>query len=358
METVLKELSTVVGVTGAFVYSEEGTLAAAVMPHHTEDQVQRAVRWAYQMGRALALARLSFSEIDLAFELGYILLVNMRGGVLVVVCARTVNLPVLRVHTHTVARKLSALLSPRPTLPPRRKPETISPPAPTAPAVASLSFADLETEWRRIMREANQAQVTLRVMGELAIWLCSPNARHLLDTPHEPCVDMGGLLTQRDALQRLYETLGYQQVTVTDIPPRAARLVFHHPQRHITSTVHLNTFSMEHSLDLTPFLSRADSPLPVTVLLLLSLQYNQMPPHLLRQVGALVLQHDLSLQDEPGKIHLPFITRLCASDKEWHQTLTTNLQHLMNFALRTIAGNDKTVIIERAARLLAALGSS
>jgi predicted regulator of Ras-like GTPase activity (Roadblock/LC7/MglB family) len=355
METILRDLNAVLGVTGSFVCSEDGTVVAQMMPHHSEAQVQSTARLVQQVVRALASVGLAPSEMDLMFEQGYVLLKSLRGAILVIVCARSVNLPLLRVNARVASKKLSEMLRPREAVTTRRKKEAAVPATSPAVAVTETSFGELEAEWQRLMQQASSAQVTLRALGELATWLCCPQARHLLASPEERRVDVGALASQRDALLRLYTALGYQIASPASqaVPPSS--LDFYHPQRRIASRVHLNTFSEYHTLDLIPFLTREDAPLPETALVLLRLQYVEITPRHLRELQALLLQHTLSASEEPGKIQLPVIIRLCADDWGWYKTVTMNLQRLMAFTLQTITTEDKVIIVERAARLLQAI---
>jgi len=352
METILKELNAVLGVTGAFVCYEDGKVAAQVTPHYTQEQVHQAARLAHQMVRTLEAAGIRLTEIDLAFAQNYVLCRNVRGNALVIVTARNVNLPLLRVNANLAAKKLGEIIHPKEPVPARHRKEPATSPLVTP---AGASFGELETEWQRLMREANQARITLRVIGELATWLCCPDTRHLLAAPEERRIDMTALVSQREMIRRLYATLGYQTPPSADETMITPRLYFHHPKRRIASQVHLDTFSMYHSLDLIPFLTRADAPLPDTVLVLLRLQHVETTPRLLRELSALLLQHDLTAREEPDKIQLPIITRLCADDWGWYRTVTMNLQRVMAFALQTFTNDDKTLIVERAARLLEAI---
>lgn len=112
---------------------------------------------------------------------------------------------------------------------------------------------------------------------------------------------------------------------------------------------------MYHTLDLIPFLTLEDAPLPETALFLLQLQFVEMPNEVLRGLGAMLFQHELSLSTEPGKIQLPVITRLCADDWGWYKTATLNLQRLMAFVLKTFSEDEKTLVIGRAARIVQAI---
>lgn len=352
IEGVLKQLNTILGVIGSFVYSDEGKVVAQLAPRYTDEQVQRAARLAHQALRTLEGSGVRLTDVDLTFGQGYVVLKNLRGGVLGIVCTRNANVPLVHLNVNLAAKKLSDVLQPRaPTI--RRKSEPVA--APTPVTDADTSFLELETEWRRIMRQATQASITLRVMGELGTWLCCPRAQHLLTFSPPRRLVFGALGVGRPALQRLYPTLGYQVSVPPDALASAPRWQLTHPQRHLALEIHFDTFSAYHVLDLVPVLTLDDAPLPETALFLSRLQCVEMSNDLLRELSALLFQHEISARDEPGKIQLAALTRLCADDWGWYKTATMNLQRLMAFALKTFTPDEKMLIIERASRLVQAI---
>lgn len=351
LDAVLKQLNSILGVVGSFVHTDEGKIVTQLTPRYTDEQAERAARIAHQALRTLEASGVRLTDLDLTFGQGYVVLKNLRGGVLGIVCARNVNVPLVHLNVNLAAKKLSDVLQPRaPTT--RRKSEPATTPAATT---ESISFLELEAEWRRIMRLAIQAQIALRVMGELGTWLCCPRARHLLTFAPPRHLIFGALATQRSALQRLYTGLGYQTSLPAEGLASASRGQWFQPQRRLTVMVYFDTFSMYHSFDLVPFLTLEDAPLSETALFLSRLQFVEMPNEILCELGALLLQHEISARDEPGKIQQAILTRLCADDWGWYKTATMNLQRLMAFALKTFAPDEKAIIIERASRLVQAI---
>lgn len=182
VDTILQQVNTILGVVGSFVYLDEGKVVAQLASRYTDEQAQRAARVAHQALRTLETSGVRLTDVALAFGQGYVVLKNLRGGVLGIVCARNVNLPLLHLNANVAAKKLSDVLRPRAPIS-RRKVEAVV--TPVASVSEETSFLELETEWRRIMREAMPAQITLRVMGELGTWLCCPRAPFLNTTAPE-----------------------------------------------------------------------------------------------------------------------------------------------------------------------------
>jgi predicted regulator of Ras-like GTPase activity (Roadblock/LC7/MglB family) len=387
MEAILREINDVIGVTGSFVCLNDASIAAQAVPvSFSPAEITLAARIAAQTFVALETSGQRVTEADLTFERARLILKSLRGGVLVILCARNINLPLLNLTANAATRKLIEQLKPvkplaaTPTIAP---PVTFAPepalaatpppvipapeppvpvfPAPTVPTAPSLSapirlsFADLESEWQRIMDAAAAANITLRVMSSLATWVTCPYARALLTLPEKKHLEFAARAAQRAVIQRVFESLGYRTDQSLDEFRGSPRFNFAHSPREVTVEIHLDTFAMYHQLDLTPFLAHPGATLAETALLLLRLQLVEMPEAGLREMSALLNDHPVSLHAAPGKIDLLPITRLCADQWGWYKTVTLNLQRLTVFSAQSLPSDRKTVIAERAGRIFQAI---
>jgi len=375
MEAILKEINGVIGVTGSFVCLSDGSIAARALPDSFDAaRVALAARVASQTFHALDTSGLRVAEADLTFGQARLLLKNLRNGVLVILCARNFNLPLLNLTANVAAKKLTEELKPvkvpakEPAAapPPAPEPAPAAPPAPlptpeaipaapSAPAArvpGGISFADLESEWQQIISEAAKSKTTLRVMSSLATWLCCPKSRALLAPPENKQLDCAARSTQRESIRRVVEHWGYQTNQPLDEFYSSPRLYFANPARAVALTIHLDAFAMYHQLDLTPFLAQEGNTLSETALLLLRLQLVEMPEAGLRELNALLLDHDWSWRTEPGKIDVSQIARLCADQWGWYKTATINLQRVMAFAVRFIPSDDKAIVVERVEQII------
>jgi predicted regulator of Ras-like GTPase activity (Roadblock/LC7/MglB family) len=114
MEERLAELNRVVGVRGSFVCGTEGQILAQAMPDSvTPEQLALAASVISQTLQALGMSRNRATEMDLLFGQGRLLIKCLRGGILVLLCESTINLPLVNLNANAVARKLSAELKPR-----------------------------------------------------------------------------------------------------------------------------------------------------------------------------------------------------------------------------------------------------
>ncbi len=364
MEAILQDINAVSGVTGSFVCLNDSSIAAQAMPASFDTaSITLIARIASQTFQALETSGQRITETDLTFEHARVVLKNLRAGVLVILCTRTINLPLLNLTTSVAIRKLTEELK---QVQAPAKPLTVAPiaapePAPTVAETPTASapshplFAELEAEWQHILRAATPAQTILREMSALAIWLRCPQARARLVAPEKKHLEFAGRASQRDPIRRAFEAVGYQTNLSPDEFRSAPRLSFANPARGVTAEIYLDTFAMYHQLDLAPFLTPEDAPLAETALLLLRLQLVEMTETGLREIGALLHMHEISARAEPGKIDLTQITRLCADQWGWYKTATMNLQRILPFAVKSIPSGDNTIVVERAARIRQAI---
>lgn len=367
MEAILKEINSVIGVTGSFVCLSDESIAAQALPASFDaNSVALAARVATQTFHALESSGRHIAEADLTFEQGRLILKNLRGGILVIVCARNINLPFLNLTANVAAKKIADELKPKvpvkepvaapisaptpePTAPHVAEPEPAAPPS--APIVESAAFAELEDAWRQIVGETEKSKTILRVMNALAIWSSCPNARALLLPPDKKQLAFAARSAQRESIRRALERVGYQTNQSPDEFFASPRLYFTNFARGIFAEIHLDKFAMYHQFDLAPFLAQDGATLAETALALSRLQLVEMPEAGLRELNALLLEHDTSPRGEPGKIDLSAIARLCTDDWGWYKTVTMNLQRVMAFAVKTITSDDKITVVERAERI-------
>src|SRR5512135_1639861 len=111
MESYLKEINAVIGVIGSFVCLPDGSLLAKEMPDRFDPQgVETAARAAVQTFNALDGSGQRIVEADLVFAQGRLVMKNLRGGILAIVCTRTINTPLLNLTANLVAKKIAAAL--------------------------------------------------------------------------------------------------------------------------------------------------------------------------------------------------------------------------------------------------------
>jgi hypothetical protein len=93
-------------------------------------------------------------------------------------------------------------------------------------------------------------------------------------------------------------------------------------------------------------------------LILARLQLVETNDDCLRDLGVLLLEHDLSVGVEKGKIDAGHITRLCADDWGWFKTISRNLDQVMTFVTAKFPPTERGIVVERAQRLKRSLDNA
>ncbi len=141
MENYLKEINAVLGVAGSFICLTDGRIAASALPDQFDaSSVNATAHVASQTFQALETTGQRVNEVDLVYDKGRLIVKNLRGGALAILCSRSVSLPLLNLTANVVVKKLTTELKPpkssapapaaRPVPAPAAKP--IAPPAAAA----------------------------------------------------------------------------------------------------------------------------------------------------------------------------------------------------------------------------------
>ncbi len=188
----------------------------------------------------------------------------------------------------------------------------------------STSRPDVVEEARRIAEEADRGDLTLRLLGGVAIRL---RARDGLRPAFEREYADLDWITPRGAsreAQRFFESLGYSpQVRFNAIHGRE-RLLFFDEQHDRQVDVLIGVFRMCHEIRFGERLTLEPVTVPLAELLLTKLQIVELNEKDVRDAFALL--HDHPVENEDGDaINGAHVARLCAADWGLWRTFTANL---------------------------------
>ena len=108
MENHLNDINAVLGVVGSFVCLSDGSLVAKALPDKFDAaSVEVAARLAAQTLNALEVSGQRVVDADLVYGQGRLVLKNLRAGILVIVCARNINIPLLNLTANVVTKKIA-----------------------------------------------------------------------------------------------------------------------------------------------------------------------------------------------------------------------------------------------------------
>jgi len=198
-----------------------------------------------------------------------------------------------------------------------------------------LSQADLVREARRIVSAAVAADVPLRLLGGMAVRLHCPSTAE--DGPlARPINDIDFIGHGRDSrrIKQMFVELGYAPHRHFNAVHGRTRLLFQDLVRGLAVDVFLDHFIMCHTFDFRHRLASDTNGLTLSPadLLFTKLQIVEANDRDIRDILALVCDHELSSADVPETIDVSHIASLCARDWGLEKTCL----HTLEWARSTI----------------------
>jgi len=356
MERILQDVNGVVGVTGSFVCDGEGKVLARALPRVFDGATLSTVAQtvAQTIGGLEVTRRRKVTDLDLVYEQGRLIVKNCRNGYLCVLCVRNINVPLLNLTANLAARKLSERIKRSPR---GQGVETVATPVEALPVeerpveeVPPLVLP-LEEEARRAVSLAQERKVLLRALGSVAVMLHCPSAAYITAPFTMRELDFAIYGRQRPQISEILESLGYEPHRRFNALQGRKRLRFFHPEKEILVHVFVDTFEMCHKLDFTNRLYLDEVTIPLADLLLSKLQVVEMNEEELREIYALVYDHELGDQADPEKIDTAHIVNLCSDDWGWYKTVTMNIERAIAFTEDLLGQQEREVFLARIGRL-------
>jgi len=198
----------------------------------------------------------------------------------------------------------------------------------------------------RIVDAANQRNVSLRLLGALAISLCSSefadlhaSLKRLGNAPRAfTDIDLIGYAKQRVKVREVMEDdLGYVVDQNVLLFRGKERLLYHHPKGLYHLDIFFDRLSFSHEIELgsDPKKGRLQLRYPTispTDLLLEKLQIHAISQKDLKDVIVLLRAHDLGITDEGRVINLKHVSSVLANDWGFWRDATTNLRDVVTYA--------------------------
>ena len=190
-------------------------------------------------------------------------------------------------------------------------------------------------EARRILGVAEEDKVTLRLIGGLAIrFHChGQHASHLREY-HD--IDVLGLANESEAIASAFRRLGYSPNFKYNLLYGGSRLQFVDDATGKNVDVFLDKFSMDHTLDFRQRLRLDDLTIPVTDLLLTKPQMVKLARKDVKDIIAILEDHELGHKDDRETLNIDYMGELCASDWGLYKTITENLRKMNGLIDQTV----------------------
>jgi hypothetical protein len=192
----------------------------------------------------------------------------------------------------------------------------------------------ISDEARRILDEAKQRGIILRLFGGVAVKYHCPSATHRSLQRSYPDLDFFGKGKQGRDIRRLFTDLGYEPNQRFNALHGATRLIFEDATNHRVVDIFLDVFRMCHTLHLGDRLALDDYTIPISDLLLTKLQVVEINEKDIRDLIAILKDHDVVDQIASGNkevIDASYVSSLCADDWGLCKTISLTLRKLLTF---------------------------
>lgn len=181
-------------------------------------------------------------------------------------------------------------------------------------------------EAKRILAEADRRSVLLRLLGGTAILMRCPSAGNPpFERTRAPDIDLAGLRKENAGIKEVFEAVGYAPNQNFNALHGYKQLMFYGPDGDPKVDVFLDEFAMCHRLDLRPRLPRSNTTLPLADLLFTKLQVIQINEKDLKDIAALLLDHEVAKGEQDNAVDVAYLASMGAGDWGIYTTLTDNL---------------------------------
>lgn len=194
--------------------------------------------------------------------------------------------------------------------------------------------AAISDEARRILDEAKQRGIILRLFGGVAVKYHCPSASHRSLLRSYPDLDFFGRGKQGREIRKLFTDLGYEPNQRFNALHGATRLIYEDEKNQRVADVFLDIFKMCHILHLGDRLTLDEYTIPISDLLLTKLQVVEINEKDIRDLIAILRDHDIVDQVRQGDKEVTdaaYISRLCAEDWGLDRTISLTLKKLLTF---------------------------
>ncbi len=215
--------------------------------------------------------------------------------------------------------------------------------------------ADMLDEARRIIDAAREDGILIRLMGGLAVRIhCT--SMELCDRDYSD-IDMVGLSKQRKGVMQFFEKLGYTHNYAVAHATGGRQLQFYKECTHMNSHTHyfihpddhvdvfMDTFKMDHDIDMRNRLTIEDYTLSVSDILITKLQIHRLNDKDVRDILTIMKDLPLGDSDEKKMINTDYIARLCTKSWGLFVDVVANVAKCVEGITRyTFTDNEKAVL--------------
>jgi hypothetical protein len=214
-------------------------------------------------------------------------------------------------------------------------------------------LADPVEEGNRVVEAADDQELTVRKIGGTAIYDRSETAREEpFKRPYRD-VDFVGYRSEESAIEDLMVGMGYEANQRFNTM-RPYRLEFMDPENERKADFILDNFRFSHEWSLKSRLEIHPSTVPIEDLLLSKLQIAEISDRDMRDIIALLNDHEVAAAGGESIVDPDYVAGLCRNDWGLSKTLTINLGKVREYLqepdlpVETAAIDDRLTTLESA----------
>ena len=211
---------------------------------------------------------------------------------------------------------------------------------------------DVLKEAERIISTAETQQITLRLLGGTAFGIRCPSAKHRAVARAYPDIDLVGFKKQSRAIRGFFTTMGYEENKMFNALRGSTRLMFFDMPNKRRIDIFLDYFDMCHRIELHDRLTIDPKTLPLADLLATKLQVVKTNEKDIKDMVALLLDHEVASSDEPEKVNGMRLAKLCAEDWGIYKTFTMVIAKVLVVLERLdLTPDEKKLVRDRLERI-------
>jgi hypothetical protein len=209
-----------------------------------------------------------------------------------------------------------------------------------------LPLEDPLEEAKRVLGEAEQNKIVLKLIGGVAVCVTCPSARRPTLARRYVDIDLVGLSKQSSSIRHFFDKLGYIPRDRFNAMYGDRRLIFNDPEHQRRVDVFLDVFEMCHTLNLKDRLQLDGPTIPLADMLATKLQIVEVTQKDYKDMMAILLDHEVGSSDE-RMINGNYLAKLCGADWGIYKTMTMTLGRLSEVLPEFQLGEDGEVVETR-----------
>jgi hypothetical protein len=193
-----------------------------------------------------------------------------------------------------------------------------------------------------VIKEAEQRGASLRLLGGIAFYLNSPEARKLPQfTRVYKDLDFAVNSKGTGAITKAFKKLGWTDDQQFNALHGATRMLFYYGENlDLQVDIFVGVFEQCHKLNFEKRFALSSPTIPLADLLLTKLEIHQLNKKDVLDIVMLLYDHDFGLNNSSEKDQLDFIVELTRNDWGWYTTIHDNLTTVETMIKDFVDGND------------------